>query len=428
LLEEKDGYVKTKERWKILKDYFNENDIDFKEIHSVLRSILSKMINLIYLLDYSTIYHAVILGIDHSPIKSIDFVKSRLLSKLQNKHSKIFRETSKVLTMFEGKKILITGGTGSLGTNLTKKLLTTDVDTIRIFSRDELKQEQMKSSLKDKRLRFFIGDVRDKQRVSRALEDIDILIHAAALKHISIIEYNPFEAVKTNVYGAQNIIESCLDNDVEIAVGIGTDKAVSPFNTYGATKFLMERLFRSSNFAKGKHRTKFFCVRYGNVLGSRGSVLKIFLEQIKKGEKITITDPNMTRFNITMSQALELIFRTLKNSIGGEVFIPKLKAYRLSDLTDAVLELTGSNNEAEIISVRPGEKFHEILISKDELRDTYETKNDYVIFEEKMLVNYSIDDAGFSKTNLKEEYSSDRAELLSKNELKRIITNENLIP
>ena len=221
--------------------------------------------------------------------------------------------------MFDGKKVLITGGTGSLGKALTKKLLKTNVNTIRIFSRDEWKQEQMQSEIKDERLRYFIGDVRDKERLSRALEDVDIVVHAAALKVMPVAEYNPFEAVKTNVIGSENLIEACLDNNVELVLAIGTDKAVSPVNTYGATKLLMERLFVSANFYKGNHNIKFLCVRYGNVLGSRGSIVPIFANQIKTGKKITITDPNMTRFNITMDNALELIFRALKNGNGGEI-------------------------------------------------------------------------------------------------------------
>ncbi|HIO32519.1 MAG TPA: SDR family NAD(P)-dependent oxidoreductase, partial [Candidatus Nitrosopelagicus sp.] len=215
--------------------------------------------------------------------------------------------------MFEHKKVLITGGTGSLGTALTASFLKTDVDTIRIFSRDELKQSQMESHFNDKRLRFLIGDVRDKERLEKAVEDINIVIHTAALKQVPVIEYNPFEAIKTNVQGSQNLVEACLKNDVKFALAIGTDKAVSPFNTYGATKLLMERLFVSANYYKGSHKTKFSCVRYGNVLGSRGSILPVFIEQIISGKKITITDPNMTRFNITINQALDLIFRVLKN-------------------------------------------------------------------------------------------------------------------
>ena len=198
--------------------------------------------------------------------------------------------------MFEGKTILITGGTGSLGTALTKRLLSTNVSKIRIFSRDEWKQTNMKSKLTDKRLRFLIGDIRDKDRLNRAMEDVDIVFHAAALKHVPVAEYNPFEFVKTNVDGAQNVIDACLDAKVELAVAIGTDKAVSPSTTYGATKLLMERLFLTANFYKGERKTRFICVRYGNVLGSRGSILPIFVENIIANKKIPITDLSMTRF------------------------------------------------------------------------------------------------------------------------------------
>jgi len=329
--------------------------------------------------------------------------------------------------LFAGKKILITGGTGSLGTALTQRLLDTDVDTIRIFSREEFKQIQMQSAFNDKRLRFLIGDVRDKERLARALEDINIVIHAAALKQVPVAEYNPFEAVKTNVNGAQNLIEACLDKNVEMALAIGTDKAVSPFNTYGATKFLMERLFVSANLYKGNHKIKFLCVRYGNVLGSRGSVVPKFISQITKGEKITITDPTMTRFNITMNQALEFILRVLKSGEGGEIFVPKLKAYKLGDLKDALLDLLKGKNQTEIISVRPGEKYHESLISKDEIRNTFESKYDYVILDEQLQNEDNIGKLGLSKTSLRDQYSSDRVELLTKDELKDILIKENII-
>jgi len=329
--------------------------------------------------------------------------------------------------MFQGKKILITGGTGSLGKALTKKLLETDVDTLRIFSRDEWKQVNMRKEFKDKRLRFLIGDVRDKERVFRALENIDIVFHTAALKQVPVAEYNPFEAVKTNVYGSQNLIESCLDNNVEMALAIGTDKAVSPFNTYGATKLLMERLFVSANFYKGNHDIKFLCVRYGNVLGTRGSIVPTLIEQISKGEKLTITDPNMTRFNITMNNALDLIFRASKNAVGGEVFVPKLKAYKVEDMKNAILELLKGKDNVEIISVRPGEKYHESLISKDEIRITYETENDYVIFD-KETQNHDLKDFGIKEASLKNQYSSDMVELLTKDEIKNILVKENLIP
>lgn len=330
--------------------------------------------------------------------------------------------------MFKGKKILITGGTGSLGTALTKKLLETDVEVIRIYSRDELKQTQMQSKFTDSRLRFLIGDIRDEQRLSRALENIDTVIHAAALKHVPVAEYNPFEAVKTNVYGSQNLIETCLNNNVKTVIAIGTDKAVAPFNTYGATKFLMERLFVSANYYKGNRDIKFVCVRYGNVLGSRGSIVPTFVNQIRNGKKITITDPSMTRFNITMDQAIELIFRALNNSQGGEVFVPKLKAYKVSDIKDAILELLKGNNETEIISARSGEKFHETLISKDETRNTFENNDDYVILEHQIQDKYLKNKPDVKKSIINDQYSSDKVSLLTIDEIKNILINEKLIP
>ncbi len=331
--------------------------------------------------------------------------------------------------MFKGKKILITGGTGSLGRALTKKILQTDVDTIRIYSRDELKQVQMQAELNDERLRFLIGDVRDKERLLRALEDIHIVVHAAALKQVPVAEYNPFEAVKTNVNGSQNVLEACLDKNIQTAIAIGTDKAVSPLNTYGATKLLMERLFISANFYKGAHRrdSKFLGVRYGNVLGSRGSIVPIIVKQIQEGKKITITDPTMTRFNITMDQALDLIFRALEKGEGGQVFIPKLKAYRVGDMKDAIIELLDAKNEVESISVRPGEKYHEALINKDEIRNTFETDNDYILFN-KNTSGEKVNLGKYQKTKLTDQYSSDKVELFSKSELKEILMKENLLP
>ena len=335
----------------------------------------------------------------------------------------------KSLRMFENKKILITGGTGSLGTVLTTKLLKTDVDTIRIFSRDELKQSQMESRFNDERLRFLIGDIRDKERLEKAVEDVNIVIHTAALKQVPVIEYNPFEAIKTNVQGSQNLVEACLKNDVEFALAVGTDKAVSPFNTYGATKLLMERLFVSANYYKGSHKTKFSCVRYGNVLGSRGSIVPKFIEQITSGKKITVTDPNMTRFSIALDQALDLIFRVIKNAVGGDVHIPKLDAFKVGDVKDVLLDLMGCKNEEERIPVRIGEKFHEILINEHEIRNTYENQdNDYVIFENQLTKDHSETIPNAKKTTLTTEYSSDKVKITSKEELKEIIIKYNLIP
>src|SRR3989304_4643493 len=242
--------------------------------------------------------------------------------------------------MFKGKKILITGGTGSLGQALTKYLLKTDVDTVRIFSRNEHQQIMMEENLKDD----------------------------------PVVEYNPFEGIKTNVIGSQNVIEACLDVNVDIAVGISTDKSVAPLNTYGATKLLMEKMFVTANnyINPDKHRTKFIALRYGNVLGSSGSVVPKFIRQIRNKEKITITDPNMTRFSITMNEALDFIIKSTFEGKGSEIFVPKLKAYTITDLKDTIKELLGDTGE-EKVPIRPGEKLHETLIDSDEMRNTYET-------------------------------------------------------
>jgi UDP-N-acetylglucosamine 4,6-dehydratase/5-epimerase len=331
------------------------------------------------------------------------------------------------MDIFDKKKILITGGTGSLGQALTKKILQSDVDSVRIFSRDEFKQTQMKSEFNDNRLRFLIGDIRDKFRLQRAIENVDIVIHAAALKHITTAEYNPFEAVKTNIIGSQNLIDVCLDENVDTVLAVGTDKAVSPFNTYGATKLLMERLFISANNYRGSHKTKFLAVRYGNVLGSRGSILPVLIDQIKNGKKITITDPEMTRFNITMEDALNLILRALKNGRTGCVFIPKLKSYKVSTLKDSLMELFNSNSETEIIGVRSGEKYHESLINEHELRIAFENKEDYILFDETVSQLELDEEQNFTKASLKHDYSSDKVELLTIDELKQELLQHKLV-
>lgn len=331
--------------------------------------------------------------------------------------------------MFDGKKVLITGGTGSLGFALTKEILKTEVDTLRIYSRNESKQIEMQSKVDDPRLRFLIGDIRDKERLSKALEDIDIVIHAAALKHVPIVEYNPFEAIKTNVLGSQNVIECCLQEDVEIAICIGTDKAVSPLNTYGATKHLMEDLFTTaSNYTNPKrHRTKFIAVRYGNVLASSNSVVPKFIEQIKNGGELTITDFSMTRFNITMNQAMKLIFDSIKLGKGGEIFIPKLKSYKLETLKDSLFDVFKKSINIKKISVRPGEKFHESLISEEELRNTYEINDYYIIVDKQMNQNTFSKWDCLEETKRTEQYSSDKVELLTKDELIEILINEKLV-
>jgi UDP-N-acetylglucosamine 4,6-dehydratase/UDP-glucose 4-epimerase len=334
----------------------------------------------------------------------------------------------RIMEIFKGKKILITGGTGSLGQALTKRLLNEQVDIIRIFSRNENKQVSMESEFDDDRLRFLLGDVRDLPRLERALEDIDIVFHAAALKHVPIIEYNPFEAIKTNVIGSSNVIEACLHENVEIAVGVGTDKAVSPLNTYGATKLLMEKLFvTAANYLdKSRHKTKFLALRYGNVLGSSGSVIPKFIEQIKAGKKISITDPTMTRFSITMDQALEFILSSVSISKGSEVFVPKIKSYRIETLKDAMKELFG-NVDYETIPVRQGEKYHETMINADEINYTIETDSRYII--SRIFADQVKDGTyeGMRKTTLEKQYSSDMVEQMTSSELANLIKKSGLV-
>ena len=334
--------------------------------------------------------------------------------------------------MFEGKTILITGGTGSLGHALTKKLLNSGVEAIRIFSRNESNQIAMESNFDDKRLRFFVGDIRDSERLFSALEDVDIVFHAAALKHVPKIEYNPFESIKTNVIGSQNVIDNSLKQNVEKVVCVGTDKAVSPLNTYGATKLLMEKLFVSANnyINTEKHRTKFVAVRYGNVLGSSGSVIPRFIDLIKKNKPITITDSNMTRFTITMDEALEFILNATIFGKGSEIFIPKLKSYEMSTLIESLNELCGEIKQ-EFVGIRPGEKFHETLINHDEIlyawqiNDMYMLANPhYQLFNDQdILENYP----GIKKITEMKSYSSDTTEKITKQELKEKILELGLI-
>ena len=326
--------------------------------------------------------------------------------------------------MFKGKKILITGGTGSLGQALTKRLLSMDVDTVRIFSRNESKQIEMENKFNDRRLRFLVGDVRDLERLKRAVEEVDVVFHAAALKHVPKIEYNPFEAIKTNIMGSQNVIDACLEEGVEKAVCIGTDKAVSPLNTYGATKLLMEKLFVTPNnyLNPKRHPTKFIAVRYGNVLGSSGSVVPKFIEQINENQKITITDPKMTRFSITMDEALDFILESAEIGLGSEVFVPKIRAYSIVDVKDALIELLGKTEE-EVVGIRPGEKLHEVLINSYEIENTWMVNDKYMIVNslDKEIINKRKYDFDIVHVKNIKEFSSDNVERIVKDDLKKII-------
>jgi UDP-N-acetylglucosamine 4,6-dehydratase/UDP-glucose 4-epimerase len=331
--------------------------------------------------------------------------------------------------MFKDKIFLITGGTGSLGVALTKRLLSLGVKQIRIFSRNEFKQISMESEIQDERLRFLIGDVRDQKRLKRAIEDVDIVFHAAAMKHVPKVEYNPFEAIKTNVEGSQNVIEACLENNVEKAICIGTDKAVSPLNTYGATKLLMEKLFVNAQQYSNpkKHPTKFIAVRYGNVFGSSGSVIPKFIQQLKNKEHLTITDEQMTRFSITMEQALDFILKATELGNGTEIFIPKLKSYDLIQVKNILFDLFGKT-DSKNVGIRPGEKLHETLINVDEMRSAWLYNDVYMILKDEFSNNYLQETyTGISKLNISSSYSSDNSEKLSDDELKKTILDANMI-
>ena len=303
---------------------------------------------------------------------------------------------------------------------------------IRIFSRNESKQIEMENIFKDDRLRFFLGDVRDLPRLNKAVEDVDFVFHAAALKHVPKIEYNPFESIKTNVIGSQNVIDNSLRQNVEKVICVGTDKAVSPLNTYGATKLLMEKLFVSANnyVNSEKHNTKFVAVRYGNVLGSSGSVIPKFIEQIKANKQVTITDPKMTRFSITMNEALDLILNAIISAKGSEIFVPKLRAYNIGAVKNALAELISDTGE-KITGIRTGEKLHETLINEDEIRYTWEFENMYMIasplytlFNDK---NIKESYQGIKKIEDVQKYSSDSVEKISVKDLKTIIENAGLL-
>ena len=272
--------------------------------------------------------------------------------------------------------ILITGGTGSIGKELSKLLLNKfHPERIIIFSRDELKQHDMqKNGFDHPSFRFFIGDVRDEKRLRRAFRGVDIVIHAAALKQVPSCEYNPLEAVKTNITGAENIIEAAIDTGVKKVIALSTDKAVNPVNLYGATKLVAEKLFVQANAYSGGDGTKFSCVRYGNVIGSRGSVVPIFIEQAKTGV-VTITDDQMTRFWITQNAAANFIIECLYAMRGGEVFVPKIPSMRIADMAKAI----APDAEQRVSGIRPGEKLHEVLISTDDARHTVELDNMFII-------------------------------------------------
>jgi UDP-N-acetylglucosamine 4,6-dehydratase len=274
-----------------------------------------------------------------------------------------------------GKSILVTGGTGSFGKLMVKTLLDrADVKRVVVFSRDELKQFEMQQKFSSPKLRYFIGDVRDSERLHRAFDGIDVVVHAAALKQVPAAEYNPFEAIKTNVLGAENVINAAIDQGVERVIALSTDKAANPINLYGATKLCSDKLFIGGNVYAGTRKTRFSVVRYGNVVGSRGSVIPFFLAKKKTGV-LPITDPRMTRFWITLQQGVDFVLDNLRNMHGGELFVPKIPSMNIMDLAAAI----APECKTEVVGIRPGEKLHEVMVPEDDARNTVELPDRYVI-------------------------------------------------
>lgn len=283
------------------------------------------------------------------------------------------------------KRVLVTGGTGSFGKKFVEMLYlrVPDIERVVIFSRDELKQFEMAQHYPPEKypsIRFFIGDVRDASRLRRAMENIDVVVHAAALKQVPTAEYNPFEAIKTNVLGAQNVIEAALESGVERIVALSTDKAAAPINLYGATKLCSDKLFVAANNFKGNRSIRFSVVRYGNVIGSRGSVIPFFLEKRKNGV-LPITDERMTRFNISLEEGVNLVFYALENMWGGELFVPKIPSYRITDVAEAI----APKSKHVTVGIRPGEKLHEEMITETDGLNTIEFDRHFIILPSALL-------------------------------------------
>ena len=282
--------------------------------------------------------------------------------------------------MLNNQSILITGGTGTFGNTFVRTILTRypGIKRLVVFSRDELKQFEMAQEFPDARhkaMRYFLGDIRDPSRLRRAMEGIDIVIHAAALKQVPAAEYNPFECIKTNVVGAQNVIEACLDSEVQKVIALSTDKAAAPINLYGATKLCSDKLFVAANTFKGKRAIKFSVVRYGNVFGSRGSVVPFFLSCRQQGKPLPVTHPEMTRFSITADEGVDMVLKAIDIMQGGEIFVPKIPSYRILDIVEAI----SPGREIKVVGLRPGEKLHEEMITGTDALNSLEFSDYYVI-------------------------------------------------
>ena len=338
--------------------------------------------------------------------------------------------------IFENKKILITGGTGSIGQEIICEILKFKPTVVRILDVDETKQFELQQEYEDyENIRFLLGDIRDKDRLYRAIEDIDIIFHTAALKHVLACEYNPFEAIKTNVIGMQNLIDTVMNEEVEKVIFTSSDKAVNSSNVMGATKLLAERLITSANYYKGAGKTIFSSVRFGNILGSRGSVTPLFKKQIERGGPVTITNNKMTRFIMPMREAIDLLFKATELAQGGEIFIFKMDAIKITDLAEVMIEelapkYGNSPNEIKmkIIGNKPGEKLYEELMTEDEARRALESEEMFIVLPEMKELSH-IDKSSYPSLSEAEvkAYTSKDVKHLTKEEIKEIVYQENLI-
>ena len=332
--------------------------------------------------------------------------------------------------VYEGKRILVTGGTGSIGGGLVRKLLAYEPEVIRVFSNDENAQFEMEQELKDysSRLRFLVGDVRDKERLQRATENIEVVFHLAALKHVPLCEYNPFEAIKTNVIGTQNLLEVAIDGNVEKVITISTDKAATPLNVYGATKLLAERLTIAANYYRGLKKTVFSCVRFGNVLASRGSVVQTFEKQIRRCGPVTLTDPEMVRFFMSMDRAVYLVLKAAEMAQGEEIFILKMPALRITDLAEVMIKKIAPSCgykpeevKTSLIGKRRGEKVYEELMTEEEAFNAYENEEMLLVLPQTpQAVKYPR--KGFRKVALK-RYTSKDTTMLTKKQIEEMLAS-----
>lgn len=335
-------------------------------------------------------------------------------------------------SFFYGKKILIIGGTGTIGQGLLKTILPSQPEVIRIFSRDEDKQFELRQQMMQyHNIRYLIGDVRDPDRVRRAMQDIDYVFHLAAMKHVPACEYDPYEAVKTNIIGTQNVIQASLNAGVKKTIFTSTDKAIAPTNTYGASKLMAERLIASAQYNSGTHETVFAAVRFGNVMGSRGSVIPLFISQIKRQKRITVTDLTMSRFMMTLKQATELTIKALKNAQGGEIFILKMPVVQLKDLAAVVIDEVAERLKTapdtitmEEIGLRPGEKMYEELMTGEEAKFAYELPDMFIIPNTFLGTTFNYPEA---KRAEQRGYSSNDAPPVSHQEVLQMLRQNGLV-